>query len=105
MDHRDLDSVETAKNEIIDQIRSLEKDSSDLETPISVSLDLQLPGQSERPEERSLADLVSAVVDLRTSLSNLEARIRDQRAAGHARPNSGRASQPAWASGRIFRCW
>ena len=68
-------SVETAKNEIIDQIRSLEKDSSDLETPISVSLDLQLLRQSERPEERSLADLVSAVVDLRTSLSNLEARI------------------------------
>ncbi len=75
VDHRDLDSVETAKNEIIDQIRSLEKDSSDLETPISVSLDLQLLRQSERPEERSLADLVSAVVDLRTSLSNLEARI------------------------------
>ena len=58
MDHRDLDSVETAKNEIIDQIRALEKDSSDLETPISVSLDLQLLRQSERPEERSLADLV-----------------------------------------------
>ena len=75
MDHRDLDSVETAKNEIIDQIRSLEKDSSDLETPISVSLDLQLLRQSERPEERSLADLVSAFVDLRTSLSNLETRI------------------------------
>src|SRR6266567_4437246 len=49
VDHHDLDSVETAKNEIIDQIKALEKDPSDLETPISVSLDLQLLRQSERP--------------------------------------------------------
>lgn len=75
VDHKDLDSVEAAKNEIIDQVRSLEKDASDLETPISVSLDLQLLRQSEKPEERSLADLVAAVVDLRSNLSTLQARI------------------------------
>lgn len=75
VDHKDLDSVESAKNEIVDQIKALEKDSSDIETPISVSLDLQLLRQSEKPEERSLADLVAAVVDLRASLSGLEARI------------------------------
>lgn len=75
VDHKDLDSVEAAKNEIIDQIKALEKNSSDIETPISVSLDLQLLRQSEKPEERSLADLVAAVVDLRASLSKVEARI------------------------------
>lgn len=75
VDHKDLDSVETAKNEIIEQIKALEKDSSDIETPISVSLDLQLLRQSEKPEERSLADLVAAVVDLRASLSKVELRI------------------------------
>ncbi len=75
VDHKDLDSVEAAKNEIIAQIKTLEKDSSDLETPISVSLDLHLLRQSEKPEERSLADLVAAVVDLRASLSNVESRI------------------------------
>lgn len=75
VDHKDLDSVEAAKNEIIEQIKALEKDSSDIETPISVSLDLQLLRQSEKPEERSLADLVAAVVDLRASLSKIELRV------------------------------
>lgn len=75
VDHKDLDSVEAAKTEITDQIKSLEKDSSNLETPISVSIDLQLLRQSEKPEERSLADIVSTVVELRTSLSKLETKI------------------------------
>lgn len=75
VDHKDLDSVEAAKNEIIEQVRTLEKDSSDIETPISVSLDLQLLRQSEKPEERSLADLVAAVVELRASLTKVEQRI------------------------------
>lgn len=75
VDHKDLDSVEAAKNEIVEQIKALEKDSSDIETPISVSLDLQLLRQSEKPEERSLADLVAAVVDLRASLSKVELRV------------------------------
>jgi len=75
VDHKDLDSVEAAKNEIIEQVRALEKDSSDIETPISVSLDLQLLRQSEKPEERSLADLVAAVVDLRASFAKVELKI------------------------------
>lgn len=75
VDHRDLDSVEGAKNEIIEQIRSLERDAADIETPISVSLDLQLLRQSENPEERSLADLVAAVADLRSGLAKVESRI------------------------------
>lgn len=75
VDHHDLDSVESAKNEIVDQVKALERDSSDIETPISVSLDLQLLRQSENPEERSLADLVAAVSDLRTGLGKLETKI------------------------------
>jgi len=75
IDHRDLDSVEAAKNEIISQVKMLEKDTSELETPISVSLDLQLLRQSEKPEERSLADLVAAMSELRNGVSKLEAKI------------------------------
>ncbi len=75
VDHRDLDSVESAKNQIVEQVRALEADSTDIETPISVSLDLQLLRQSEKPEERSLADLVAAVSDIRSGLSKLESKI------------------------------
>ena len=49
VDHHDLDNVEEAKKEIIAQVRSLEKDPAKLETPISVSLDLQLLKQSDNP--------------------------------------------------------
>ena len=75
VDHKDLDSVDAAKDGIVKQIKALDNDSLDIETPISVSLDLQLLRQSTKPEERSLADLVEAVGDLRTSLSSIEARI------------------------------
>jgi hypothetical protein len=77
VDHRDLDSVEEAKKDIQAQIAALEKDSSKLETPISVSLDLQMLRQSDNPEARSLADVLSAVSELRSSLSGIEERLKN----------------------------
>lgn len=78
IDLHDLDSVETAKQEIITQVRALEADTTAIETPISVSLDLQLLRQSEKPEERSLADILASVSDLRTSVGKIEAKIGTQ---------------------------
>ena len=75
VNHQDLDSVETAKEEIVNQIRSLEADPSALETPISVALDLQLLRQSEEPGERSLADLALSVANLRSDIGKIDARI------------------------------
>ena len=79
VDHRDLDSVDSAKNGIISQIKALEKDASNIETPFSVSLDLQALRQSEKPEERSLADLVAVVSDINTGLGKLETKIDTSR--------------------------
>ena len=75
VDHRDLDSVANAKVKIQDQIAELEANSSAIETPISVSLDLQLLRQSERPEDRSLAELVEAVSDLRADVVKVESKV------------------------------
>ncbi|MDE0391711.1 MAG: hypothetical protein OXI57_06530 [Rhodospirillales bacterium] len=77
VDHKDLDSVEQSKTEIVAQIRSLEADSSTLETPISVSLDLQLLKQSDNPEQRSLADVLSVISELRTAVGSLEKRLEN----------------------------
>ena len=71
-DHHDLDSVEEAKNGIIEQIRYLEKNPGDLETPISVSIDLQNLKQSDNPKDRSLADIVSAITELRSGITKLQ---------------------------------
>lgn len=79
VNHRDLDSVDSAKNEIINQVRSLEGDAGSIETPFSISLDLQALRQSEKPEERSLADLVAVVSDINTGLGKLEVKIDNSR--------------------------
>lgn len=70
-DHTDLESVESVKIEISKQIEALDEDPSGVETPISMSLDLQLLRQSDKPEDRSLADLLAGMADLRTQLGNL----------------------------------
>jgi hypothetical protein len=72
VDHRDLESVEETKQEIIRQIGALEKKPQDIETPISVAIELQILRQSENPEERSLAELVSSISDIKTELINLQ---------------------------------
>lgn len=75
VDHHDLDSVEQAKSEICAQVKSLEKNPANLETPISVSLDLQLLRQSDNPEQRSLADVLSVVTELRGTVIGIEKRL------------------------------
>lgn len=77
-DHQDLDSAEEAKSEIIRQIKFLEDSSSEIQTPISVSLDLQLLRESENPEHRSFADILSSLAGISRTLSSLEQRIGRQ---------------------------
>lgn len=77
VDHQDLDSVEEAKREIVKQIRAVEKDSKLVDTLISVAIDLQVLRQSENPEERSLADLVSVIAEMRASMAGIEKRLDD----------------------------
>lgn len=76
VDHRDLDSVEEAKQEIERQIKAvIKKKPDEIESPISVSVELQALRQSENPEERSLAEFVSAVAELRSELGAIEKRL------------------------------
>lgn len=75
VDHRDLDSVADAKAKISEQIVELESDPSTTETPISVSLDLQFLRQSEKPEDRSLAELLATMSDLRADVAKVETRL------------------------------
>jgi hypothetical protein len=77
LDHRDLDSVEAAKQEMIAQIKVMELPGAIINTPISVSLDLQTLQHSDKPQDRSLADLVSAITDLRRDVFNITRQLDD----------------------------
>ena len=80
IDIRDLDSVERAKQDLASQIEAVEKDPEAIDTPIAFALDLQNLRQSENPEERSLADLVAAVSELRSGLASIDQRLADPEA-------------------------
>jgi hypothetical protein len=71
VDHKDLDSVSSAKEEIVKQIKQLEADPNDLETPISISRDLQILKQSDNPKDRGIADLLSVISEMRAEQSKL----------------------------------
>jgi signal recognition particle subunit SEC65 len=71
-DLHNLDSVDAAKLEIIAQVKSLEAGKNDTDNPISVSLDLKMLKESGDPEERSLADIVEAISDLRLTITSAD---------------------------------
>lgn len=71
VDHKDMDSVYNAKEEIVRQIKQLEANPSDLETPISVSQDLQILKKSDNPKDRGIADLLTAISEMRTEQAKL----------------------------------
>lgn len=71
-DLHNLDSVDAAKVEILAQVKSLEAGKNDTDNPISVSLDLKMLKESGNPEERSLADIVEAISDLRLTMTSAD---------------------------------
>jgi hypothetical protein len=71
-DLHNLDSVEAAKEELSAQVTSLESGKNDTDNPVSVSLDLKMLKESGDPEERSLADIVEAISDLRLTVTSLD---------------------------------
>lgn len=72
VDHRDLESVDEAKREIKRQVEALERGSGEIDTPISMTLDLQILRRSEDPRDRSLGEILAAISEVRTSLARIE---------------------------------
>lgn len=68
----DLDSVAVAREEISSQVKSIETGGNEVQNPISVSLDLKVLKESGDAEERSLADIVEAISDLRLAVAGID---------------------------------
>ena len=77
-DLSNLDSVEDAKQNIRNQVNALKQGDFAVETPISLTLDLQLLRQSDDPDQRSLADVISAISDLNNKWSSVEESISNE---------------------------
>ncbi len=72
VDHHDLESVEEAKGEIIRQVKAIEVSQQEVDTPISVAVELQFLRQSDNPERRSLAEVVVATSEIRAELISFQ---------------------------------
>lgn len=78
VDHHDLDSVDEAKAEIQKRIKVVEgKKPEQIESPISVSVEIQTLRQSDRPEDRTLAEIVSALSQMRSDVATLDKRLSE----------------------------
>ncbi|RYD80613.1 MAG: hypothetical protein EOP84_11855 [Verrucomicrobiaceae bacterium] len=78
VDHTDLDSVDEARRAIEQQIKAVEgKSPAQIDSPVSVSLELQHLKQSENPEDRSVAQMLSLMSDLQLQVANLTKTISD----------------------------
>jgi hypothetical protein len=76
VDLHDLDSVAQAKEGIVKQIRAVEKNPADVDTPISVAVELQFLRQSENPVEKSNAEIIAMLHDLRRGILDINEYVR-----------------------------
>jgi len=74
-DHKDLDSVQEAIKEIGRQIDVSEKTGATMETPISVTIDLQNLRKSTDPQQRMLADVLSAINELKSYILRIDSNV------------------------------
>jgi hypothetical protein len=66
LDHKDLDSVEAAKQELSKQITAVEKDPAQVDSPISVAVDISMLRSSAKPVDSTLVEIVSLLQDIKT---------------------------------------
>lgn len=71
-DYRDLDSAAHARDQITNQIRTIESSPNDIDTPITAALRLKLLAESEDPLKRSNAEIIAMLHVIRTSLDELQ---------------------------------
>jgi hypothetical protein len=69
LDHKDLDSVEAAKIELSKQITSVEKDPTQVDSPVSVAVDLSVLKSSTKPTDTTLVEIVSLLQEIKTELT------------------------------------
>ena len=79
VDHHDLDSAAKAREEIGRQIRAVEKNPTEVDTPISVAIELQSLRQSDNPLEKSNAEIISMLQEIRVGLVAIREEPRSSR--------------------------
>jgi hypothetical protein len=89
LDHTDLDSVERCRQEIITQIRELERDPSLVENPVSQAIRIETLSQSPDPKDRHDAEFLTRLDRLSAQVEMLLLDRQCQRAGIDVSPGNG----------------
>jgi len=65
VDHKDLDSVEAARERLSRQIGLVEKDPTEVDSPVSIALDTSILKTSAKPVESILVEILSLLQEVR----------------------------------------
>ena len=96
----DLDGAADAAEEVAKHIEALENDPTNLQSPVSITMDLQRISQSTRPEQTDLSDLFPVLADINDTVRSLAADVGRLRDKGNT---SNHPSSPAMSGTRIHR--
>jgi hypothetical protein len=71
VDHRDLDSVEQAREAIIRQVQAVQENPEEVDSPISIAVRMQRLAESNNPAEQTSAAILAAIQDLQVGVRDL----------------------------------
>src|ERR1043166_3216122 len=71
LDHQDLDSVADAKSEIVKQIRAIERDPANVQSPISAAVNLESLKRSDKPEAQLFTEIAASLSELKAVIGRL----------------------------------
>ena len=71
-DSTDLKSVDSCKKELSDQIKAIEQDPSNIDSPISMAIDLLALRKSGNPIEKSTADIIVMLQEILKTIHELK---------------------------------
>jgi len=108
INHKDLDSVAKAKEDLRKQIKAVEKDPTLVDSPISMAVDLQFLKQSGDPESKSIADLTKMIYELSHMVKEIKYQTRASERADligfeHYHPRSLAYSPPDEMTDSLYR--
>lgn len=82
IDIQDLDSVNKAKDEIVNQIENIESGDYEVDSPVSTAINLQFWEESGDPQQQELAEITEVMTDMRGEIDRMRLEMEDIKSSG-----------------------
>jgi len=97
-DYRDLDSAERAREEIERQIKSVEGNPREVDTPLTLAVELGSLRRSDNPLEKTAAGIMAMLQDLKAQLNEIQ---RNEERVRSPFPRYGYLGRPSFSAVQV----